>query len=106
MREKYLRYWWDRGSRINPQQVTKPYYRVLYDKWRRPIIIENYEVDHTLISTNKFTWRWNYRVRGEVYDAQGNMTAYLVYRYGRLGNLVGVEYHKPTGKLVKFFDEF
>lgn len=106
MEARYLRYWWERGSKIDPQRTTERYYRVLYDMWRRPVIIEKYGSDHKLITTSKFTRRWNRLTRTETYDARGNMKCYIIYRYGRLGNLIGAEYYSPSGEMLKFIDEF
>ena len=83
MEERYLRYWWECRSKIDPQRTTEAYYRVFYDTRKRAVIVEKYGADHKLINTSKFTRRWDRLTRTESYDAEGNMKFYIIYRYGR-----------------------
>lgn len=97
----YLRYWWRADSEIDPTRATEDYFRVFYDRWRRCILVERYNADHRLISVSKFVWKRNKLIRTEAYDPAGKMLFYNVYRYGLLGNVVGVEHYSPEGQLLR-----
>lgn len=105
VKTKYLRYWWEPNSEVDPQKSVDEYFHVHYDMWRRPVLVERYGPERGLISSSKFTWKWNKLTRSESYDPEGKMKFYNIYRYGRLGNLLRVEHYSPDGHLLRFEEE-
>ena len=102
---RYLKYWWRRDSSIDPATFTGKYYRVEYDWLLRVVLVEEYDTQRVHQGTTRFEWRFAKLAKSTTYSADGQLLSYHIYRYGWLGNLLGVEKRLPNGELVQFMAE-
>lgn len=97
---KYLNYWWIPDSEIDPSQANEDYFKVFYDDHDRYIIVERYDVDHHLKTHDRFFWDGSTLAKVEVYEPNGSMLKYIIYRYGRNGESTGRDHYSPEGELL------
>jgi|GEM_PF-4365282 len=98
---KYLKYWWRSDSVVDPETTGGTYYVVAYDALARYILVDEFNGPGEHVGRTKFVWRFNRLAKSYSYSSTGVLQYYQVYRYGWLGNLLGVVKYLPDGTLVQ-----
>ncbi len=99
---KFLNYWWDQNSIIDPAGATEDYFKVTYDSKGRYVLVEKYNALHYLLSRDKFTWKDLLVSRVEVYNPKTNaLEKYIDYEYDEQGNTQARNHYLPDGKLLR-----
>ena len=104
-RQKFLKYWWDWKSEIDPKSSSGNYYRVIRNASSQTETVETYDEDGNLLGKVKFFWRGIKLVRTESYDAKGCMQYFQIYIYHCFGWPKRVEVYSSDGILLKVASE-
>lgn len=99
---KFLNYWWDQNSIIDPASATQDYFKVTYDLQGRYILVERFNSLHNLLSRDRFVWKDLLVSKVEVYNPEsGGIEKYIEYEYDKVGNLQARNHYFPNGKLLR-----
>jgi hypothetical protein len=85
---RYLNYWWNHKSVINPKEVNHQYYGVLYDHKGRRVKIITYNSDGEILYYHRLQWKGSWLVQVEEYSPDGVLQHKSTYQYNKLGFLV------------------
>ena len=99
---KFLNYWWDSDSEIDPTKTKDDYFKVSYDGDENYIVVERYNRHHHLQSHDEFFWRDCTLIKVEQYNPLLNIEKRIVYKYGTNGELLGREHFSPDGTWLMF----
>lgn len=99
---KFLNYWWDQTSVIDPASATEDYFKVTYDSQGRYVLVERYSALHDLLSRDKFIWKDSLVSRVEVYDPETDaLEKYIDYEYDEHSEVQARNHYLPNGKLIR-----
>ncbi len=98
---KFLKYWWQPDSIIDPAQAAADYFRVTYDDQDRYRWVERYNAEHQLLTRDHFFWDGTRVSKVELYDPQDQLQKYIEYVYDRKGQPKGRNHYSPEGKLLR-----
>ncbi len=85
---KYLNYWWDRKSVIDPTCAESNYYAVSYDHKGRMVKIAEYNKGNDVLNYEYFHWKGSWPVKEEHYLPNDILKYKVTYQYNKFGFLI------------------
>ncbi len=85
---RYLKYWWDRKSIINPKDAERNYYEVFYDHKGRRVRITTYSKTGEVLGYQNFHWKGSWLVQAEDFSPDNAFQHKKTYHYNKFGFLL------------------
>lgn len=99
---KFLKFWWEPNSIVDPNNATEDYFKVTYDGQGRYIWVERYSILHQLLSRDRFIWNEELISKVELFNAKTNsLDKYIVFLYDKNGEVKGRDHYSPNGELLR-----
>ena len=97
---RYLNYWWDRKSTIDPKHVENEYYTVFYDHKGRRVKIETYSKDGEIIHYHHHHWKGSWLIQTKRYSSDHVLSYTTTYHYNNFGFLIDEKVYSRGGRLL------
>ncbi len=99
---KYLKFWWDPNSTLDPAQSTTDYFKVAYDELGQYTWVERHNASQQLLSRDRFHWKDHIVLKVDIYDAETNtIKKYIEWEYDKKGEPRARNHYSPEGKLLR-----
>lgn len=99
---KFLNFWWEPDSVLDPTQATKDYFKVSYDDQARYTWVERYNASHQLLTRDHFYWDGARIARVDLYDpATSALQKFIEWEYDQKGEPSARQHYSPTGQLLR-----
>jgi hypothetical protein len=97
---RYLKYWWDRKSIIDPTNVDYKFHAVFYDHKGRRIKVVTYGKDGEITHYHCISWKGSWPTQIKRYSSDNDLQYTTTYHYNKLGFLVDERVFSKDGTFL------